>query len=183
MAESFKNMFEKPFFGRFVNDLSLVLRNMSVDKFVTLVMDEEWENRGYKQRIAHITTVLHKFMPTEYKEAVAKIFKLLDCVKVRLLDFSKIDDKNFNLLTLEYGVILDHYVERYGIEDYETSVKAIERITQFTTCEFVTHAFIVKYQDEMMKQMLAWSKHPHWGGKEACIGRVQTSSAVGDVIA
>lgn len=68
------------------------------------------------------------------------------------------------LLTLEYGVILDHYVERYGIEDYETSVKAIERITQFTTCEFVTHAFIVKYQDEMMKQMLAWSKHPHWGG-------------------
>ena len=103
-------------------------------------------------------------MPTEYKEAVAKIFKLLDCVKVRLLDFSKIDDKNFNLLTLEYGVILDHYVERYGIEDYETSVKAIERITQFTTCEFVTHAFIVKYQDEMMKQMLAWSKHPHWGG-------------------
>lgn len=163
MAESFKNMFDKPFFGRFVNDLSLVLQNMSVDKFVTLVMDEEWENRGYKQRIAHITTVLHKFMPTEYKEAVAKIFKLLDCVKVRLLDFSKIDDKNFNLLTLEYGVILDHYVERYGIEDYETSVKAIERITQFTTCEFVTHAFIVKYQDEMMKQMLAWSKHPHWG--------------------
>ena len=67
------------------------------------------------------------------------------------------------MLTLEYGVILDHYVERYGIEDYETSVKAIERITQFTTCEFVTHAFIVKYQDEMMKQMLAWSKHPHWG--------------------
>ncbi len=110
MAESFKNMFDKPFFGRFVNDLSLVLQNMSVDKFVTLVMDEEWENRGYKQRIAHITTVLHKFMPTEYKEAVAKIFKLLDCVKVRLLDFSKIDDKNFNLLTLEYGVILDHYV-------------------------------------------------------------------------
>ena len=73
--------------------------------------------------------------------------KLLDCVKVRLLDFSKIDDKNFNFLTLEYGVILDHYVERYGIEDYETSVKAIERITQFTTCEFVTHAFIVKYQE------------------------------------
>ena len=81
MAESFKKMFDKPFFGRFVNDLSLVLQNMSVDKF----------------------------MPTEYKEAVAKIFKLLDCVKVRLLDFSKIDDKNFNLLTLEYGVILDHY--------------------------------------------------------------------------
>jgi len=48
MAESFKNMFDKPFFGRFVNDLSLVLQNMSVDKFVTLVMDEEWENRGYK---------------------------------------------------------------------------------------------------------------------------------------
>ena len=37
---------------------------------------------------------------------------------------------------LEYGVILNNYVEQYGLDDYETSVKAIEKITQFTSCEF-----------------------------------------------
>ena len=54
MAESFKNMFDKPFFGRFVNDLSLVLQNMSVNKFITFVMDEEWENRGHNYCSAQV---------------------------------------------------------------------------------------------------------------------------------
>ncbi|GLL57170.1 hypothetical protein KUBF_48350 [Bacteroides finegoldii] len=59
-------------------------------------------------------------------------------------------------------MILNNYVEQYGLDDYETSVKAIEKITQFTSCEFVTHPFIIKYPDKMMKQMLVWSKHEHW---------------------
>lgn len=92
-------------------------------------------------------------MPADYKEAIAKILELLDHVKSTRPDFSVIDDTKFGLM-LEYGVILNNYVEQYGLDDYETSVKAIEKITQFTSCEFVTHPFIIKYPDEMMKQML-----------------------------
>jgi len=64
---------------------------------------------------------------------------------------------------LEYGWILDNFVEQYGLDDYKTSIKAIERITQFTSCEFAVRPFIIKYPKEMMKQMLVWSKHEHWG--------------------
>ena len=75
-----------------------------------------------KQRCIHITTILKKFLPADYKEAIAKILELLDHVKSTRPDFSVIDDTKFGLM-LEYGAILDNYVEQYGLDDYETSVK------------------------------------------------------------
>lgn len=122
------------------------------------------------------TTILGEFLPADYDKAISIIIDLLDCVKGKLPDFSKIDDNNFNLLMLEYGVVFGNYIEQYGLDYYEASIKAIEKVTQFTSCEFVTHAFISKYPEEMMKQMLAWSTHEHWGvrrlASEGCCPRL-----------
>ena len=181
MAEPFKNMYNEQFFDRFSKDLKLVIPDFDARAFVAQVMDNEWENRELKQRVAHITTVLKNFLPADYKEAIAKILELLDRIETSYPHFSKIDDEKFGL-TLEYGAILDNYIEQYGLNDYETSVKTIERITQFTSCEFVTHPFIVKYPDEMMAQMLVWSKHQHWGvrrlASEGCRPRLPWAMAL-----
>ena len=182
MAESFKDMYNEQFFDRFTEELKLVINNFDAREFVSQIIDDEWENMEYKQRIAHITTILKKFLPVYYKDAIAKIFELLDYAKNTLPDLSKIDDKNFSLFALKYGAILDNYVEQYGMDDYETSVKAIEKITQFTTCEFSVRPFIIKYPNEMMKQMLVWSKHEHWGvrrlASEGCRPRLPWAMAL-----
>lgn len=182
MAEPFKNMYNEQFFDRFTRDLKLVIKDFDAQGFISQIMDNEWEDRELKQRCRHITTVLRKFLPDDYKDAISKILELLDCVKKTLPDFSKIDDEKFGLLTLEYGSVLDNYVEQYGLDDYETSVKAIEKITQFTSCEFAVHPFIIKYPDEMMKQMLVWSKHEHWGvrrlASEGCRPRLPWAMAL-----
>lgn len=184
MAEAFKNMFNEGFFDRFSKDLKRVINDLDAHAFVSQVMDDEWENREFKQRIAHITFILKQFMPADYREAVAKIIELLDYVEKTMPDFSKIDDTKFGL-TLEYGMVLDNYVEQYGIDDYETSIRAIEKITQFTSCEFVTHPFIVRYPEKMMAQMLVWSKHPHWGvrrlASEGCRPRLPWAMALPDL--
>ena len=181
MAEPFKNMYNEQFFDLFTKDLKLVIDDFDAHGFVSQVMDDEWEGRELKQRWIHITSILKKFLPADYKEAIAKILELLDHVKSTRPDFSVIDDTKFGLM-LEYGVILNNYVEQYGLDDYETSVKAIEKITQFTSCEFVTHPFIIKYPDEMMKQMLVWSKHGHWGvrrlASEGCRPRLPWAMAL-----
>ncbi|NDW12639.1 DNA alkylation repair protein [Bacteroides sp. 214] len=181
MAEPFKNMYNEQFLDLLTKDLKLVIPNLDAHAFVSQVMDKEWENRELKQRTAHIATVLKRFLPADYKDAIAKILELLDCIEPRYPHCSKIDDTKFGLL-LEYGGILDSYIEQYGLDDYETSVKAIERITQFTSCEFVTHPFIVKYPDAMMAQMLAWSKHEHWGvrrlASEGCRPRLPWAMAI-----
>ncbi|MCD8167527.1 MAG: DNA alkylation repair protein [Bacteroides sp.] len=184
MAEPFKNMYNEQFFDRFMKDLKLVINDFDACGFVDRVMDDEWENRELKQRCMHITTVLKEFLPADYKEAIAKILELLEYVEEREPGFSVIDDKKFGL-TLEYGAILDNYIEQYGLDHYETSVKAIEKITQFTSCEFVTHPFIRKYPEQMMKQMLVWSKHEHWGvrrlASEGCRPRLPWAMALPDL--
>jgi 3-methyladenine DNA glycosylase AlkC len=51
------------------------------------------------------------------------------------------------------------YIETYGIESFEHSVKAIEFVTQFTSCEFAVRPFIIQYGSKMLDQMYLWSKH------------------------
>ncbi|MDL2297452.1 DNA alkylation repair protein [Bacteroidales bacterium OttesenSCG-928-B11] len=181
MAEPFKNMYNEQFFDLFTKDLKLVIPDLDTKAFVSQIMDDEWRNRELKQRTAHIATVLKNFLPSDYKDAIAKILEMLNCIEVRYPHCSKIDDMKFGL-TLEYGGILDNYVEQYGLDDYKTSVKAIERITQFASCEFVAHPFIVKYPDKMMAQMLVWSKHEHWGvrrlASEGCRPRLPWAMAL-----
>ncbi|MDL2257192.1 DNA alkylation repair protein [Bacteroidales bacterium OttesenSCG-928-I14] len=181
MAEAFKNYYNEQFLERFSKDLILVIPDFDTRRFISQVIDNEWESRELKQRVTHIAKVLGQFLPADYKDAIAKILQVLDYVEKRQPDFAKIDDNKFGLM-LEYGAVLDSYVELYGLDDYETSVKAIERITQFTSCEFVTHPFIVKYPKEMMEQMLAWSKHEHWGvrrlASEGCRPRLPWAMAL-----
>jgi len=161
MTEALKDIFNNQFFERFTNDLKLVINNFNTRKFVSQIMDDKWEDREFKQRCWHITAILKKYLPVDYKDAITKILELLECIKDKY-DFSKVDDTAFNL-SLEYGWILSNFVEQYGLDDYETSIKAIEKITQFTSCEFSVRPFIIKFPEKMMKQMLAWSKHKHWG--------------------
>lgn len=181
MAEPFKNMYNKEFFDRFTKDLKVVIPDFDTHKFVSQIMDDEWGNRELKQRTAHITTILQKFLPTDYKDAIAKIFELLDHIKKTQPDSSIIDDSKFGLM-LESGWILDNYVEQFGLGDYQTSIEAIERITQFTSCEFSVRPFIIKYPNEMMMQMLAWSDHKHWGvrrlASEGCRPRLPWAMAL-----
>ena len=105
MAEPFKNMYNKQFFDLFTKDLRLVIDDFDAHGFVSQIMDDEWEGRELKQRWIHITSILKKFLPADYKEAIAKILELLDHVKSTRPDFSVIDDTKFGLM-LEYGVIL-----------------------------------------------------------------------------
>ena len=91
MAEPFKNMYNEQFFDRFTKDLKLVINDFDACKFVSQIMDSEWENRELKQRTSHITTILREFLPTDYKEAIAKILELLDYVESRQPDFSEIE--------------------------------------------------------------------------------------------
>lgn len=184
MGEAVKDLFNEQYFDRFTKDLKIVINDLDTREFVLQIMDNDWKNREFKQRIAHIATVLKKFLPTDYKEAVAKILELLDYVERTQPDFSKIDDTKFTLM-LEYGWILDNYVEQYGLDDYETSVRAIERITQFSSCEFSVRPFIIKYPNEMMKQMFIWSNHEHWGvrrlASEGCRSRLPWAMALPDL--
>jgi 3-methyladenine DNA glycosylase AlkC len=159
MAELFKNIFNKQFFNEFTEALKCIIDNFDENKFLSQIMDDKWENRELKERVKHITTVLKNHLPTDYKNAIAKILELINHLKETPYGLALKQKKDTQWgLSLEY-MFLGDFVEQYGLDDYETSVYAIEEITQFTSCEGAVRPFIIKYPNEMMKQMLVWSKH------------------------
>jgi 3-methyladenine DNA glycosylase AlkC len=159
MAEPFKNIYNAQFFDGFTKALRCIIDDFDEHLFLSQIMDDEWENRGLSQRVRHISTTLKDFLPTDYKDAIAKILELISHIK-NTQYWSSVEDTKFGL-SLEYS-IFSNFVEQYGLEDYATSIIAIEEITQFTSCEGAVRPFIIRYPNEMMKQMLVWSKHEHW---------------------
>jgi len=160
--EPFKNMWNKRFFDGFTEALKCIIDDFDERRFLSQVMDDEWEHKELSQRWRHLTTTLKDFLPVDYKQAIVKILELIKYLKKtpywEIIVQNSLEGK-FGL-SLEYG-FLGNYVEQYGLDDFETSVNALEEITQFTSCEGPVRPFIIKYPDEMMNQMLVWSNHPN----------------------
>lgn len=182
MAELFKNIWNKSFFDGFTKALKHILDDFDDHLFLSQVIDDEWENKEFSQRGRHISTSMKNFLPADYKEAIAKILELINHVKETPY-WKSVRETSFGL-SLEYG-FLAGFVEQYGLDEYETSVNAIEEITRFTSCEFAVRPFIIKYPDKMMKQMLVWSQHDHWAvrrlASEGCRPRLPWAMALPDL--
>ncbi len=173
MAEAFKNIYNKQFFDGFTKALIFVIPNFDKEQFLNKIYNNEWEAKELKQRMRHLSTVMKDFLSPDYKISINTIHKLTN----------HLQDNQFGL-SLEYMFIPD-FVEQYGLNDYETSVKALEKITQFTSCEFAVRPFIIKYPNQMMKQMLVWSKHEHQGvrrfASEGCRPRLPWAMALSEL--
>ena len=59
---------------------------------------------------------------------------------------------------LEHMFIPD-YIEVYGIDHFDLSMKAFETVTQFVSCEFAVRPFFIRYGNQMVNQMKIWSRH------------------------
>jgi 3-methyladenine DNA glycosylase AlkC len=149
MPEPLKNIYRPTFFESFTATINQVLPRFKKQQFLNQIFDTEWEAKELKQRMRHIATVLKDHLPGSYKEQVELIIRLINRLK-----------QNGSKAGFEFMFFPD-FIEQYGIEELATSLKAMETITQFTSCEFAIRPFLIKYPDEVMAQMLKWSQHTH----------------------
>ncbi len=150
MAELLKNIYNDTFFEAFLKPIPQLIPSFEKALFLKQIYDGDWENKELKQRMSHITTTLHAHLTNDFKKDVDTLLKLIPLL---LENGFKAD--NFECM------FLPDYIEVYGLEDYQTSVQALEEITKFVSCEFAVRPFIIKYEKEMIEQMLKWSKHDH----------------------
>ena len=150
MAELLKNIYNDYFFELFTASVKEVVPAFNQRSFLKDIYDKEWEERELKQRMRHITLVLKKHLSDDYKKNITTLKKLIPALKKR----------GFKDDNLEF-IFFPDFIEVFGVDSYSESVKAIERITQFVTCEFAVRPFILKYPDKMLKQMYQWSNHKH----------------------
>lgn len=147
MAEQLKNMYNKAFMNSLCQVLKSHIKNFDPVRFQKDVFTNQWKELELKQRMNHLSYVLHKHLPFSYKKQCEEIIKIVHELK-----------KNHKEQSFEY-MFLPDFIEKFGQNDLSTSLVAIEEITQFTSCEFAIRPFLIRNQTTVMKQMLKWSQH------------------------
>lgn len=150
MAELLKDIFSPSFYEGFCRDLRKVYPSFDNKGFMHTLFDSDWKNRELKQRMRHTSATLYNFLPVDFPRACEIFCDLID----------HYHRNNRKEKSIEHFFIPD-YIEQYGMSHYDVAVNTMEKITQFTSCEFAVRPFIIKYEDKMIQQMVRWSKHRH----------------------
>ncbi|GAA4271693.1 DNA alkylation repair protein [Aquimarina gracilis] len=149
MPEPLKNVYNESFFESFLQTLTKVYSPLDKRQFLTDIYTDDWPEKELKQRMYHISATLFNHLPKDFEVATAILVKVSQLLK------TKEESTSFE------HMFLPDYIEKYGLNHYDTSIKAMEEITKFTSCEFAVRPFIIKYQDKMLSQLLSWSQHEH----------------------
>lgn len=148
MTTLLKDLYSPAFYHTFTNVLAQVLPAFDKQQFIAAIFDETFADKELKERIRHTAGVLHQFMPADFAQAATLIQQLINQLR----------ENGIKESSIEY-MFLPDYIETYGLADFDNAVKAIEVVTQFTSCEFAVRPFILKYGHRMLQQMQAWSLH------------------------
>lgn len=172
MDENFalKDMFNRESVGELASAVTEVYPSFSTERFINAVFDQSWEGLALKQRIRKIAHCLGDFLPEEYLTA-------LDILKAAL---PHLEDQGFEKM------VFPDFVEVYGLDDWETSIPALEYFTQYMSAEFAIRPFIARYPEKTMTQMLTWTEHPHPGvrrlASEGCRPRLPWGMRLHDLV-
>lgn len=130
-----------------------------------------------KARVEVITDALREFLPSNYKSSVNILLKILGP-----------ENENETGMFKEYYWLMPValYIEKYGLDDFDTSINAIYEITKRNTGEYAVRPFIRKYPDKTLKVMKKWSKdknvHVRRLSSEGCRPRLPWSEKLDEFI-
>ncbi len=151
MAEAVKNIYSIAFFNRYAEVLSRIIPAFEKKLFIKEIYNDEWDKKELKQRMRHISNVLKNHLSPDYKTAVSQLLQSIDIL------IKEGETEGVLLGRLEYIFITD-YIEQNGMEDFETSIMAFEKITPFSSCEFGVRPFIIRYGQKMLDVMYQWTQ-------------------------
>ncbi|HDF2339066.1 hypothetical protein BM533_13890 [Clostridioides difficile] len=141
MPELLKNMYNRESLYEVAVVIQSVYNSFKVDEFIKSTMDETWNNLELKARCRKISMSLGMYLPEDYKEALSILEK--------------------SVTGFYFAFFFPDFVEVYGQDDinWDLSISALERNTEYWSSEFAVRAFIIKDEERMMAQMRKWSKH------------------------
>jgi 3-methyladenine DNA glycosylase AlkC len=148
MSYLLKDLYSPAFYDKFADYVIEVLPSFEKQKFTRLIFDDTWESRELKDRMRHTARVLHHFLPEDFEKTAPLLVKTV----------AHLQQNEFTGASLEF-MFFPEYIATYGIHHFDASVKAMEYITQFTSCEFAVRPFILRYGDQMLDQMCRWTQH------------------------
>lgn len=140
MAEPFKNLFNKEITEKFSDLILSEYKGFEKELFIKKVFDNQFEFLELKQRMDYITKILNEFLFDSYEKNIELLKKVTK------------EETGF------FYMILPHYVELYGLDNFNVSIEALKTFTKLCSSEFAVRPFIIKYEEKMLEEMEKWSK-------------------------
>lgn len=105
--------------------------------------------KSYTERVGIIADALHKYLPESYTDALAILMQIL----------GPENKEETGMFTHYYWLMpVGKFVERYGIDNFSLSIKAIEEITKRNTGEYAIRPFARKYPAKTLAVCMRWAK-------------------------
>jgi len=166
MPEPLKNLYTPELIKALSEQVKIQYCDFDDSSFTAHVFDDDWESKELKERMKHISEALHQYLPVNYSEAIQILIPA-----------------SSNFSGFEY-MFFPGFVELYGLDEYETSIHALECFTPYSSSEFAVRPFIIKYADEMVAQMALWAEstnhHVRRLASEGCRPRLPWAMALPD---
>ncbi len=166
MPELLKNAYTKAYIINLATQIKTVYPEFNSGNFITAVLDKHWGKRELKDRMYHIAHCLKNHIQLPYPKSISVLSKVVS-------QFGSYE-----------AMLFPAYIECYGLDDWETSIKALELFTQYSSSEFAVRVFIMQNPKKMMSQMKRWSKHKNYHvrrlASEGCRPRLPWAMALPD---
>lgn len=105
-----------------------------------------------KDRVEKMADALYRGFNGDYPKGAASLIKIL----------GPENEKETGMFTEYYWVMpIAKFVEKYGLEDFEVSMHAIEEITKRNTGEYAIRPYLEQHQQKTLAQMKACSHNPN----------------------
>jgi len=105
--------------------------------------------KTYTERIEAIADELHAFLPSDYTRAVNILVAILG---------PENPDETGMFSTYYWVMPIGKYIEKYGLNDFDTSMRAIAEVTKRNTGEYAVRPFIRKYPEKALRYMEKWAR-------------------------
>lgn len=166
MPEPLKNLYTRRLIASFGDELASAHPIFDAKGFQSFVFAKGWKALELKGRMRRITESLRAFLPDEFAEATG----IIKAVAPKFGGF--------------VAMSFPEYVELYGLDEFATSVDALEHLTKYSSSEFAVRPFIVQHGDRMMEQMGEWAvsdnHHVRRLATEGCRPRLPWAMALPD---
>jgi 3-methyladenine DNA glycosylase AlkC len=130
------------------NKISVVYPEFAAKDFVREVRKGVVGQR-YTQRVAVIADALHQYLPQDYPEALAILLRIL----------GPENPEETGMFTHFYWLLpVGSFVERYGLDHFVVSMKALEEITKRNTGEYAIRPFARAYPRKTLATCRRWAK-------------------------
>lgn len=148
MADPLKYMYNPAYFERLCPVLRQAIPGFDCRYFIFRVFNNTWPDLELKQRVRHITLVLHDFLSQDFPAASQQIETIS-----RLLKSRGGAHQNFA------NIFFADYLEVFGLEHPDESLRAMEEVTKLVSCEFAIRPFLIKHPEKTLAHVYRWCEN------------------------